>query len=271
MRRKSKAIVAFLAAAALGLMCCGCGKEEPSTADTELPKLIIGSDNYPPFNYEDSDGNPTGIDVELAKEACRRMGYEAVFEYINWEDKKTLVDSGEIDCIWGSFSITGREDTYNWTDPYMVSRQVVAVNADSDIYTFADLDGKKVAVQSTTKPEELFESREDPRIPELGDLYALQDRELLYPILEKGYVDAIAAHETAITQSMKDYGLEYRLLDEPLLTVGLGVAFSKQDDRGIEQKLSNVFAGMREDGTLEKIIGRHLEHPETYLWDGTYD
>ena len=209
--------------------------------------------------------------MELAKEACRRMGYEAVFEYINWEDKKTLVDSGEIDCIWGSFSITGREDTYNWTDPYMVSRQVVAVNADSDIYTFADLDGKKVAVQSTTKPEELFESREDPRIPELGDLYALQDRELLYPILEKGYVDAIAAHETAITQSMKDYGLEYRLLDEPLLTVGLGVAFSKQDDRGIEQKLSNVFAGMREDGTLEKIIGRHLEHPETYLWDGTYD
>lgn len=269
-KRKGTKKIALFVGLVLALVCSGCGsaKKTEETVSGNLPKIIVGSDNYPPYNYENSNGEPTGIDVELAKEAFRRMGYEAVFEYINWEEKKELLESGEIDCIWGSFSIDGREDLYHWTDPYMVSRQVVAVKVDSDIYTFADLVGKKIAVQSTTKPEEIFASHSDPRIPELGEVFALQNRELIYPFLSKGYVDAIAAHETAILQSMKDYGLEYRILDEPLLTVGLGVAFSLQDDRGLEKELSKVFEEMRQDGTMEEIIGRYLEHPETYLWEG---
>ena len=33
------------------------------TDQTETrPQMIIGSDNYPPFNYEDADGKPAGID-----------------------------------------------------------------------------------------------------------------------------------------------------------------------------------------------------------------
>ena len=87
----------------------------------------------------------------------------------------------------------------------------------------------------------------------------MQNRELIYPCLSKGYADAIAAHETAILQCMSDYKLDYRILEEPLLTVGLGVAFSKQDDRGLEQELSETFEEMRADGTMEEIIGRYLE------------
>lgn len=56
-----------------------------------LPVIVVGSDNYPPFNYLNADGDPTGIDVELAKEAFYRMGYEAEFKLINWEDKKEFV------------------------------------------------------------------------------------------------------------------------------------------------------------------------------------
>ena len=147
----------------------------------------------------------------------------------------------------------------------MISRQVVAVSKDSDIYTLADLEGKRVAVQSTTKPEEIFASHTDELIPELAEIFSLQNRELIYPFLSKGYADAVAAHETAILQCMKDYDLEYRILEEPLQTVGLGVAFSKYDDRGIETELSQVFEDMREDGTLEEILGNYLEHPEDYL------
>lgn len=94
------------------VVCCvslsGCGAAEKTAQQTDLPDIIIGSDNYPPYNYENVDGKPTGIDVDLATEAFRRMGYQAVFTYIDWEKKKELVDSGKIDCIWGSFSIDGR-------------------------------------------------------------------------------------------------------------------------------------------------------------------
>ena len=249
----------------LALGSCGGQTETERVTHSDLPVILVGSDNYPPFHYEDANGQPTGIDVDLAKEAFRRMGYQAVFVTIDWEDKKDLVERGEIDCIWGSFSSDGREDQYLWTEPYLYSRQVVAVRQDSDIQTLADLAGKRVAVQSTTKPEELFLAHTDPRIPRVAEVCSLQDRELIYPYLSKGYADALAAHETAILQCMSDYSLDYRILDEPLLTVGLGVAFARTDQRGLDKELSQTFEEMRADGSLEQIVGRYLDEPQRLL------
>lgn len=124
---------------------------------------------------------------------------------INWEKKKELVESGEIDCIMGCFSMEGCLDDYRWAGPYIASRQVVAVNESSDIYKLSDLEGKNLAVQSTTKPEGIFLNRTDERIPKLGNLISLGHRELIYTFLGKGYVDAVAAHEESIVQYMKDY------------------------------------------------------------------
>lgn len=250
---------------ALALGSCGGQTETEGVTHSDLPVILVGSDNYPPFHYEDANGQPTGIDVDLAKEAFRRMGYQAMFVTIDWEDKKDLVERGEIDCIWGSFSSDGREDQYLWTEPYLYSRQVVAVRQDSDIQTLADLAGKRVAVQSTTKPEELFLAHTDPRIPRVAEVFSLQDRELIYPYLSKGYADALAAHETAILQCMSDYSLDYRILDEPLLTVGLGVAFARTDQRGLDKELSRTFEEMRADGSLEQIVGRYLDEPQRLL------
>lgn len=249
----------------LALGSCGGQTETETASHSDLPVILVGSDNYPPFHYEDANGQPTGIDVDLAKEAFRRMGYQAVFVTIDWEDKQDLVERGEIDCIWGSFSSDGREDQYLWTEPYLYSRQVVAVRQDSDIQTLADLAGKRVAVQSTTKPEELFLAHTDPRIPRVAEVFSLQDRELIYPYLSKGYADALAAHETAILQCMSDYSLDYRILDEPLLTVGLGVAFARTDQRGLDKELSRTFEEMRSDGSLEQIVGRYLDEPQRLL------
>ena len=92
----------------------------------------------------------------LLPRLLKRLGYRVEFVNIEWEDKKNLVENGDIDCIWGCFSIKGRENDYKWTKPYMVSRQVVAVNKSSNIYSLSDLEGKIIAVQSTTKPEEIF-------------------------------------------------------------------------------------------------------------------
>ncbi|MFR5846560.1 MAG: transporter substrate-binding domain-containing protein [Oscillospiraceae bacterium] len=61
--------------------------EQPGISS--LPHITIGSDTYPPFVYLDNNGDPTGIDVEIAVEAFRRMGYQAVFTTIDWEQKRT--------------------------------------------------------------------------------------------------------------------------------------------------------------------------------------
>ena len=118
----------------------------------------------------------------------------------------------------------------------MVSRQVVAVNADSSIETLADLAGKTMMVQSTTKPEEIFLAGTDPRIPQFGELLSTEDRSIQYAMLNCGYVDAIAAHETAILQYMQDCNANFRILEEPLLVTGIGVAFALNDTRGLDEK-----------------------------------
>ena len=256
------------ASAALGGL-TACGGTDAKNRD--LPQILIGSDTYPPYIYLNNDGTPAGIDVEIATEAFRRMGYAARFEVIDWEQKTALVESGAIDCIWGCFSMQGRETLYRWAGPYMVSRQVVAVNADSSIQSLSDLAGKTVMVQSTSKPEGIFLSGSDPRIPQTVEVFSIEDRSVQYAMLACGYVDAIAAHETAILQYMKDNNAVFRILEEPLLVTGLGVAFAKNDSRGLDLQLNDTFAQMREDGTLERIVGKYLEHASQYLEVDTID
>lgn len=178
------------ASAAVGsLTSCG----GTNAKDSGLPQIIVGSDTYPPYIYLNNDGVPAGIDVEIATEAFRRMGYAARFETIDWEQKTNLVESGAIDCIWGCFSMQGREEMYRWAGPYMVSRQVAAVDADSSIRSLSDLADKTVAVQSTGKPEEIFLSGSDPRIPQTVEVLSIENRSVQYALLSCGYVDAIAA------------------------------------------------------------------------------
>lgn len=244
----------------------GCGKKNVDSKEQEKKiKIVIGTDNYPPYDYVGNDGKTTGIDAELAKEALNRIGYQPEFVMIDWENKKELLESGKIDCIWCCFSINGREEEYNWTSPYMMSRHVVAVRQESSIKTLEDLEGKDVAVQATTKPEEIFLGNTDIKVPKIANLMSVQNRELIYPALSKGYVDAIAAHETSILQYMKDYDIQYRILEEPLQEVGIGVAFEKGTHEKLVKEISQTFEEMQKDGSAEKIIGKYLDHPKKYL------
>ena len=253
---------------------CGCRDNQydvNANEGVQLKEIIIGSDIQPPFNYVDSDGNPTGIDVELATEAFRRMGYKAVFVNINWDDKQELLSSHTIDCVWGSFSMNGREDKYRWAGPYMKSRIVIAVNKDSNIYTIEDLWDKTVAVQAASKPEEMFLNMADSRIPRIRSLLSMKNRELTYPMLSKGYADALAVNEVIINQYMKDYNMQFRILEESLDTVGLGVAFDKNDKRDIDRRLTDILINMHDDGTEKEIMEKYVEGTDKYLEVGVYE
>lgn len=162
--------------------------------------------------------------------------------------------------------MTDREEEYNWAGPYMRSKQVVAVSVDSDIQTLQDLEGKTIAVQNTTKPEDIIRSH-DGTLPELRKVISVQKRDLIFILLGKGYVDALAAHDTSVDQFMADTGMKFRILEEPLQSVDLGVAFDRADTRGINTELSKVLAEMQKDGTTGEIIGNYLSQPESYLED----
>ena len=65
-----KLVICILSAiVSAGLMACSNIHNNGSkSSSNDLKPLIIGSDNYVPYSYLDSDGNFTGIDVEIARE-----------------------------------------------------------------------------------------------------------------------------------------------------------------------------------------------------------
>ena len=94
---KGKRVIAgILLAGILAVTLAGCKNTDNTKEENEKPIITLGSDNYPPYNYLNEDGVPTGIDVELATEAFKRMEYQVEVVQINWEKKKELVDSGSI-------------------------------------------------------------------------------------------------------------------------------------------------------------------------------
>lgn len=261
---KSMVILVVLLCSFLG----GCGQQSQQTAANinKIGKeIVVGVDDYPPFNFPDENGRPTGIDIELAQEAFKRMGYTPRFVRIDWDHKDALLASGEIDCVWSCYSMKGRENKYKWAGPYMVSSQVVAVRNDSSIKHLADLQGKVIAVQSSTKPESIFLDDNDARIPKIDQLYSVESRDLIYAMLGKGYVDALAAHASAINQYNKDFTMNYRILPEPLMVTGIGAAFYRKDNRGIAEELNKVLQAMRKDGTEKKILEKYLDEADGYL------
>ena len=49
------------------------------------------------------------------------------------------------------------------------------------------------------------------------------------------------------------------------MITGIGVAFAKDDDRGICEQMDQTLAEMRQDGTSLKIIEKYLDDPQKYL------
>ena len=72
---KGKRVIAgILLAGILAVTLAGCKNTDNTKEKTEKPVITLGSDSYPPYNYLNEDGVPTGIDVELAAEAFKKNG-----------------------------------------------------------------------------------------------------------------------------------------------------------------------------------------------------
>ena len=56
--------------------------------------------------------------------------------------------------------------------------------------------------------------------------------------LRKGYVDAIAGHDIMLPEHMKTASGNYRIPEEPLLKVRLGVAFAKNGGEKSAERLT---------------------------------
>ncbi len=59
----------------------------------EKGKIIVGlDDSYPPMGFRDENGELVGYDIDLAKEAAKRLGVEIEFQPIDWDSQRDGTD-----------------------------------------------------------------------------------------------------------------------------------------------------------------------------------
>ena len=235
-------------------------KEETTTADTTAAEtaeaaggtLIVGFDqDFPPMGFVGDNGEYTGFDLDLAKEVASRLGLEYKAQPVAWDSKDMELESGNIDCIWNGFTITGREDDYTWTTPYMANKQVFVVANDSDIKSQADLVGKVVEVQADSSAEAALKENQD-LANTFGQLLTTPDYNTAFMDLEQGAVDAVAMDVIVAGYQIKQRNADFKILDDSLSEEEYGVGFKKGNTE-LRDKVQGALEEMAADGTLAKI------------------
>lgn len=275
-----------LAVLLAGILCAGmlaaCGSSAPTSNQSspaeagtaaeagagEGRTFTVGFDaEYPPYGFKDEgSGDYTGFDLEMAEELCKRRGWTLVKQPIDWDSKDMELGSGAIDCIWNGMTFTGREEEYTWSDPYVDNSIVIAVNADSDIQTPADLAGKIVVAQSgssalTALTDDPGDGSNDENLAlaaSFANLEEIADYNSAFMQMNAGVYDAIAVDIGVAQYQLAANEGKYRLLEQPISTEQYAIAFLKGNTE-LRDQVQETFNEMAADGTVLKIAQNYTD------------
>lgn len=237
---------------------------EASLAGAAGSTFTVGFDQeFPPMGFVGDDGEYTGFDLEVAKEVAERLGLEFVPQPVDWAAKDMELESGNIDCIWNGFTMTGREDDYTWSEAYMANQQVFVVTAESGIKTLADLAGKVVEVQAESSAEAAL--KDDPDLTgTFGTLQTTPDYNTAFMDLQMGAVDAIAMDEVVARFQIEQRQVDFIVLDETLAAENYAVGFKKGNDT-LKDQVQEQLEALAADGTLAKISEKWFDKDITTI------
>lgn len=102
------------------------------------------------FGYQDPiTGEYSGMEIDLANALAAQLGVDVEFTTVTAATRTELLDSGDIDCVLATFTITEeRKQSWDFTTPYYTDHVTVLVEDASGIKTLADLKDKLVGVSS---------------------------------------------------------------------------------------------------------------------------
>lgn len=250
---KLKSIFAILTAGVLactGLTACG----DDKAASNQKATFTVGFDqDFPPFGYVDENGEFTGFDLELAKEAAKRMDMEIKLQPIDWDSKELELSSGSISCIWNGFTMNGRENDYTWTESYMDNSQVFVVKSDSGIKAQADLAGKIVTAQTDSAALNALNGDDFKDLKaSFKELLTCAQYNTAFMDLEAGAVDAVAMDIGVAKYQIEGKESKFIILDEPIVKEQYAIGFYKGNTE-MRDKVQKALDEMAADGTFKKI------------------
>lgn len=99
----------------------------PADVKRDKGQLVMATNlDFAPYEWEDDNGNPVGIDIDIFYALCDRLGYEPVIKNMKFEEIIPSVHSGETDIGMGALTITAdRMEDVDFTQSYAQGVQVI--------------------------------------------------------------------------------------------------------------------------------------------------
>jgi polar amino acid transport system substrate-binding protein len=249
-------LLAFLAAA-----CTPAATPTPAATTapptSELPdlggrKIIVAVENaYPPFNSVDASGTGIGWDYDAFREICKLLNCVPVFTVAAWEGIFEATAAGQYDVVADGVTITeDRKKTVAFSDPYMVTPQVILVRVDETRFTdkatlIANKD-LKVATQIGTTNYIVAEQLVGASRVSSFDTF---DGAVL--ALLSGDADAVIIDKQAAKGFMAANEGKLKTLPDILSGDELGFVFKQGSD--LIDPINKALAVMKANGTLDSL------------------
>lgn len=236
----------------------GCGKD--NTKDKSLAQIkakgffIVGlDDQFPPMGFRGQDNNEIiGFDIDLAKEAAKRLGVQVQFKPVAWDGIILSLNKGDIDVVWNGMTITDeRKQKIEFSKPYLNNRQIIMVTTDSTLSTIDMLKGKKIGLQLGSSSETALNTKPD-LVKQLKEVKKYENNTLALMDLAAKRIDAVVIDEIVGRWNMAKKPGVYKVFKEDMGTELYGVGIRKNDIT-FKEALDKVLDEIKSDKAGEEI------------------
>ena len=220
------------------------------------------------FSFQDTlTGEYTGLEDSLAEMIAEHLGVDVEFTTVTAATRGELLDSGDIDCVLATFTITDeRKKSWDFSTPYYTDYVSVLVEDASGIKELADLKDKVVGVSSgSTSARALVQAMIDASVIS-GDGFdadtfnadtwkdgisfrQYDDYPAISTALSAGEVDGFCV-DKSILAIYKTEGRSY--IDAEFSPQEYGVATKKGS--GFSALCDELVSGWLSDGTIDGLI-----------------
>ncbi|MBU5364566.1 amino acid ABC transporter substrate-binding protein/permease [Enterococcus devriesei] len=237
---------------------------ENQAASSEMKKIepkkdvyTIASDSaFAPFEYQDSDGEYKGIDVDLMKRIAELQGFKIDFKFIGFSSAMQALESGQADGMIAGMTITDeRKANYDFSDPYFQSGIQLAVAKDNkDIKAYKDLKGKTVGAKVGTESADFLEAHKD----EYGyTIKSFDAADQLYDALKIGSIDAMMDDYPVIGYAVKQ-GQDLKTPIKREVGGEYGFAVKKGQNPELREMFTEGLKELKRTGEYDKIVNQYI-------------
>jgi len=228
----------------------------PLTAFGE--RISFTTTDFPPYVIVE-DGNISGLEVEIVRELCRRLGMEPDIEVFPWKRALLYVKEGTADgVLMPAYTEERAEYMYFTSESPVRERIAIMAKKGSGIKASSldDIKGKAVGVVIGSSYGKAFDSFEGLKKD------SSTGSEMLLKKLAGNRHPLVVCDEIVLKYLARKTGLceveTVLVLDENPQFIGFSKAPGKKGE-DLTEKFSSAIRQMKEDGTLKKIESKYFE------------